>query len=255
MKKRKISRKALRAFAVITGVLLLLLVAARLSFPLLLSRKDALPQETVPPSALRLEEIPPYSGSDFVLINGGRPDFEPGLLTTEPYVLLSELDSLGRTGAAMACLGPETLPGEDEQRDRIGDIRPSGWHTRRYDELIEDHYLYNRCHLIGFLLCGNRTVPENFFTGTRHLNAEAMLPFEIRTANYIEKTGNHVIYRVTPVYEGSNLLASGVQMEARSVEDLGRGLRINVFVYNVQPGIVIDYATGESRAAGGTAPD
>ena len=254
MKSRKRNRKTLKILAIAAGVLLLLAIAARLLLPLFLSREDAVPRETVPPSALRFEEIPPGSGSDFAVIHGNQPDFDLRQLTTEPYVLFSELDSMGRTGAAMACLGPETLPGKDEQRDRIGDIRPSGWHTQRYDELIEDRYLYNRCHLIGFLLCGNRTVPENFFTGTRHLNAEVMLPFEIQTANYIEKTGNHVIYRVTPVYEGKNLLASGVQMEACSVEDLGTGLRLNVFVYNVQPGVVIDYATGESRAADSSAP-
>lgn len=239
----------LRILGIPAGVLLLLALAARILLPPLMSREDAVPKETVPPSALCFAEIPPYSGSDYAVIRGDQPDFSLRQLTTEPYILFSELDGLGRTGAAMACLGPETLPGKDEQRDRIGDIRPSGWHTQRYDELIEDHYLYNRCHVIGFLLCGNRTVPENFFTGTRHLNAESMLPFEIRTANYIEKTGNHVIYRVTPIYEGRNLLASGVQLEACSMEDLGRGLSLNVFIYNVQPGVVIDYATGESRAA------
>jgi DNA-entry nuclease len=249
VKKRKRIRKTLRLAAVLAGLLLLLALAARIALPLLLSREEAVPKETVPPSTLSFAEIPPYSGSDYVLIHGGKPDFELGQLTAEPYVVFSALDELGRSGAAMACLGPETLPDKDEQRDGIGDMRPSGWHTQRYDELIEDHYLYNRCHLIGFLLCGNRTVPENFFTGTRHLNAESMLPFEIRTANYIEKTGNHVIYRVTPVYESKNLLASGVQIEARSVEDLGRGLSLNVYVYNVQPGVVIDYATGDSRAA------
>lgn len=251
MRRRRKNRKILRRLGILAGVLLLLALAARIALPLLLSREDAAPWETVPPSTLSFAEIPPYSGKDYVLIQGGRPDLELGQLTTGPYVLFSPLDELGRSGAAMACLGPETLPGKDEQRDGIGDIRPSGWHTQRYDELIEDHYLYNRCHLIGFLLCGNRTVPENFFTGTRHLNAEAMLPFEIQTANYIEKTGHHVIYRVTPVYEGQNLLASGVQIEARSVEDLGAGLSMNVFVYNVQPGVVIDYATGESHAAEG----
>ncbi len=189
--------------------------------------------------------IPPYSGQDYTELNGNRPLFTLQELSPEASVRFSELDALGRTGTGSAILGPETLP--TRARGPIGDIRPSGWHTARYDDLIEDRYLYNRCHVIGFLLCGDDATPENLFTGTRWLNTVSMLPFEIQTARYIEQSGNHVAYRVTPRYTGDNLVADGVQMEAFSVEDAGRGLAFHVFVYNIQPGILIDYRTGESR--------
>lgn len=201
-----------------------------------------LPVEPVPTSSLT--QIPEYNGSDYVVINGNLPDFSQGDLIAKPYVHFSELDKLGRTGTGMAYLGPETLP--TESRGEIGSIRPSGWHTVRYDDLIEDKYLFNRCHIIGYLLCGDNATQENLFTGTRYLNVTSMLPFEISIAEYIESTGNHVLYRCSPKYIGDNLLASGVQLEAYSVEDNGR-LCFNVFVFNIQPGITINYANGDSE--------
>ena len=179
-------------------------------------------------------------------LGGGLPAFSEDELTTESFVRFSPLDARGRTGAGTACLGPETLP--TRPRGAVdASIRPSGWHTARYDELIEDGFLYNRCHVIGYLLCGDDATKENLFTGTRRLNRELMLPYEKQVASCIEETGMHVLYRVTPRYRGSDALAFGVEMEAFSVEDHGREVCFHVFVYNVQPGIVIDYATGESR--------
>ncbi|MBR0040268.1 MAG: DNA/RNA non-specific endonuclease [Oscillospiraceae bacterium] len=192
--------------------------------------------------------LPAYAGEDVIVLNGNQPGFAEEELTEVCFVRFSPLDRLGRTGAATACLGLETMP--TQPRGTIdAAIRPSGWHTVRYDGLIEDGFLYNRCHVIGYLLCGDNATPENLFTGTHHLNHEGMLPYEKEVAEYIEETGNHVLYRVTPRYEKNGLLALGVEMEACSVEDRGRGLCFHVFVYNVQPGIVIDYATGESRRA------
>lgn len=134
-----------------------------------------------------------------------------------------------------------------EARGQIGMVKPSGWHTVRYDDLIEDHYLYNRCHLIGYQLTGENANPLNLITGTRYFNVVGMRPFEDLVASYVIKSGNHVLYRVTPVYQGDNLLASGVLIEAMSVEDDGNGIKFCVFVFNVQPGVVIDYATGDSE--------
>lgn len=193
-------------------------------------------------------EIPAYSGEDVIILNGGLPAFSESELTEACFVRFSPLDERGRTGAGMACLGTETLP--TQPRGAIdASIRPSGWRTARYDDLIEDGFLYNRCHVIGYLLCGDNATKENLFTGTRHLNHELMLPYEKQVADCIAETGMHVLYRVTPRYRGRAALAFGVEMEAYSVEDGGREVCFHVFVYNVQPGIAIDYATGESRRA------
>ena len=189
--------------------------------------------------------IPQYSGSAYVEINDNIPFFEESDITSTPYEEYSSLDRLGRCGPAMACLGRETMP--TEERGEIGMIRPSGWHTVRYDDLIEDKYLFNRCHLIAYSLAGENDNELNLITGTRHMNIDGMLPFEIETIDYILDTGNHVLYRVTPCFAEDNLVASGVLMEAYSVEDNGRGLSFNVFVFNIQPGIIIDYKTGNSR--------
>ncbi len=197
-----------------------------------------------------LTEIPAYAGEDTVVLNGNLPSFTEDELTRECFVRFSPLDGRGRTGAAEACLGLETLP----TRPRAGidaSIRPSGWHSVRYDDLIEDGFLYNRCHLIGYLLCGDDATRENLFTGTRRLNHELMLPYEKQVADCIAETGMHVLYRVTPHYRGGDALAFGIEMEACSVEDVGRELCFHVFVYNVQPGIEIDYATGASRRGRG----
>ena len=205
------------------------------------------------PGAVSLSDIEKYRGIPFVLLNDNMPSFSVKDLVTAPYVKLSKLDRLGRTGAGMACLGKETLP--SEARGQIGDIRPSGWHTVRYDDLIEDRFLYNRCHVLAYQLTGDNATPENLFTGTRYLNIDTMLFFENKVADYLaEQETNHVIYRVTPVYDGNNLVASGVQMEAFSVEDNGKGVCFNAFVYNVQPGVLINYADGDSQRDAGYDP-
>lgn len=193
-----------------------------------------------------IEDIPAYSEDGYVVINDNIPEFPEEDFTTEAFESYSELDYLGRCGTAYANLGQELMPTED--RGDIGHVHPSGWHSVQYDN-VEGGSLYNRSHLIGFQLAGENDNEYNLITGTRYMNAYVMLPFENMVADYIHETNNHVLYRVTPVYEGENLVASGVQMEAVSVEDGGEGICFNVYIYNVQPGIEIDYATGDSRAA------
>ena len=203
----------------------------------------------VPQSYTMSAAYPSYSGSSYVELNNNEPLFTDDYLTSQPFEYYSELDSLGRCGTAFANICADLLPTED--RGEIGNIRPSGWHTVNYHELIDGNYLYNRCHLIAFSLAGENANEKNLITGTRYLNVSGMLPFEMKVLDYVKDTGNHVLYRVTPVFEGNNLLATGVIMEARSVED--DGLKFNVFVYNVQPGIGINYADGDSWVEG-TAP-
>ena len=187
---------------------------------------------------------PEYANSPYCKVNGNIPFFSDNDMTSVSYENYSELDSLNRPGTAMACLGIETMPAENETRGEIGMIKPAGWHTVKYPDVISDLYLYNRCHLIGWQLSGENANEKNLITGTRYLNVTGMLPFENQTADYIRNTGNHVIYRVTPIYTGSNLICNGLLMEARSVED--NGLQFCVYCYNVQPGITIDYVTGDS---------
>lgn len=195
-----------------------------------------------------INSIPEYKDSPYVTINNNIPNFEESDYTTEAFEKYSELDELGRCGVAYANICTEIMP--TEERGNIGSIKPSGWQTIRYNGVIDGNYLYNRCHLIGYQLAGENANPKNLITGTRYLNVEGMLPFENLVDDYIEKNeNNHVLYRVTPIFEEKNLVASGVQMEAYSVEDNGKGICFNVYVYNVQPGITIDYATGESRLA------
>ena len=203
-----------------------------------------------PHTTLRAEEIPPYvEGSEYYIeINDGVPDFEVWQRTSYPFVLFSPLDELGRAGPAYACLGPESLP--TDVRQPIGNIQPSGWQNTRYDDLVDGGNLFNRSHLIGFQLCGDSGTLENLITGTRNLNAGSMLLVETAVELYIEETGHHVLYRVTPFYNGDDLVPFGVQMEAQSIETDEDGISCNLFLYNVQPGIVIDYATGESWRAG-----
>lgn len=191
-----------------------------------------------------IEEIPDYSGDPYVVLNDNWPEFDAEDLTVEPFETYSRLDYLGRCGTAYANICLEIMP--TEPRGDIGQVKPSGWQTVKYD-CVDGKYLYNRCHLIGYQLAGENANERNLITGTRYMNVEGMLPFENMVAGYVEETGNHVLYRVTPVFEGTNLLASGVKLEAFSVEDEGEGICFNVYVYNVQPGITIDYATGESR--------
>lgn len=195
-------------------------------------------------SPVTSSDIPAYTGAAYVELNNNQPHFDTTNLSTESFEYYDELDILGRCGTAYACLGQELMP--TEERGAIGHIKPSGWHTVKYSDIIEDNYLYNRCHLIAYQLTGENDNKQNLITGTRQFNVEGMLPFESMVADYIKATNNHVMYRVTPIFEKRNLLASGVQMEAYSIEDEGTGICFNVFVYNVQDGISIDYATGES---------
>ncbi len=191
-----------------------------------------------------LADIPDYAGDDYVIINNNEPYFDEDDLKISSLEKYSNLDSLGRCGSAIAKVGKETMPTED--RGSIGMVKPSGWHTVKYD-IVDGKYLFNRCHLIGYQLAGENANEKNLITCTRHTNVVGMLKFENEVAEYVKKTDNHVLYRVTPIYEGDNLLASGILMEGLSIEDKGKGIKFNVYVYNVQDGIYIDYATGESR--------
>lgn len=191
-----------------------------------------------------MQQIPAYSGKPYVEMDGNQPGFTEKDKVKKSFERYSEMDSLGRCGAAYANVGRDLMP--TEKRGGIGKVKPSGWHTVKYD-IVDGKYLYNRCHLIGYQLTAENANEKNLITGTRYMNMDGMLPFENMVADYVKETGNHVLYRVTPVFEGKGLLAKGVQMEAYSVEDEGDGICFNVFVYNVQPGIRIDYATGESR--------
>ncbi len=192
-----------------------------------------------------LSDIPEYCGEDYVELNGNEPYFTVKNLDYTDFEYYSPLDIYGRVGVCFAVIGKDGMPAEE--REGIGMVKPSGWQTVRYDELIEGKYLYNRCHIIGYQLTGENGNEKNLLTGTRHFNVEGMLPFENQVASYIRKTGNHVFYRVTPMFKGPDLVCRGVVIEAYSVEDNGEGISFNVFVYNVQPGIVIDYADGKSR--------
>lgn len=205
------------------------------------------PEEKPGTASFSLEQLPAYSGRPYVEVHGNVPFFTEEDLTEEPFEYYSELDGLGRCGVAFANICRELMP--EEERGPIGQVKPSGWHTVKYPDVIQDLYLYNRCHLIGYQLSGENANERNLIMGTRYLNLEGMLPFENETARYVKETGNHVLYRVTPVFEGDHLVASGVLMEAESVEDGGKGLSFCIYAYNVQPGIVIDYATGESALA------
>ena len=192
------------------------------------------------------EQVPSYTGAAFTVVHDNVPYFAESDLTTESYETYAPLDNLGRCGVAMACVGQDLMP--TEKRGSIGQVKPSGWRMAKYDN-VDGKYLYNRCHLIGYQLTGENANECNLITGTRYLNMEGMLPFENMVADYVKETGNHVLYRVTPVFAGNDLVANGVLMEAYSVEDKGEGICYCVYAYNVQPGIGIDYATGESHLA------
>lgn len=206
------------------------------------SAETEIPALTQP--KFELSAIPAYTDSLYISLGGGIPTFTENQYTTQSYEYYSELDSLGRCGTTVACIGIDLMPTGD--RGSISTVTPSGWVQAKYD-IISGKYLYNRSHLIGWQLTGEDANKRNLITGTKDFNVSGMLPFENMVADYIKETGNHVLYRVTPIFDGNNLVASGVHMEAWSVEDGGDGVCFNVFVYNVQPGIVIDYATGESR--------
>lgn len=204
-------------------------------------------QDTVIKSWNGKETIENYSGEAYATVNENIPYFTDKEKTTEVFENYSDLDNLGRCGIAYANICKELMP--TEKRGEIGMIKPSGWHTVRYDELIKDKYLYNRCHLIGYQLAGENANEKNLITGTRYMNVDGMLPFENEVADYVHETGNHVLYRVTPIFYEDDLVCRGVEMEAFSVEDNGEGVTFHVFVHNIQPGISIDYKTGDSWAS------
>lgn len=192
-----------------------------------------------------ISDIDKFTGYNYIELNGNISVFEE-IDTSKSFEEYSELDSLGRAGSAFANIGVDLMP--TEKRGSIGMIKPSGWHTIKYD-IVDGKYLYNRCHLIGYQLTGENANEKNLITCTRSMNTKGMLQFENMVTKYIKDTGNHVLYRVTPVFEGNNLVATGVEMEAYSVEDNGKGIKFNVFVYNIEDGIIIDYKTGDSKLA------
>lgn len=199
------------------------------------------------------KDIPKYSGEPYADINKGIPYFTEDDMTTESFESYSKLDKLGRCGTAFACIGTDTMP--TEERGKIGMIKPSGWHTVKYPGVVDGLYVYNRCHLIAYCLTAENANEKNLITGTRSMNVDGMLPFETKTAQYVENTGNHVLYRVTPVFKKNDLVCRGVLMEAYSVEDDGKGIQFCVFCYNVQEGIKIDYETGETSLKSGVDTD
>ena len=198
-------------------------------------------------STVNLEEIPEYTSSPYVTVNDNKPNFTEEDYTTEVFEEYSDFDYLGRCGTAYANICIELMPKKGEKRGDIGNIKPTGWNNAKYEGVVEGNYLYNRCHLIGWQLAGENDNGKNLITGTRYMNVDGMLPFENMVDDYIEShEDNHVLYRVTPVFKDDDLVAHGVQMEAYSVEDNGEGICFNVYVYNVQPGIIIDYSDGFS---------
>ena len=236
MAKRKRKKKMSRSELIWLIVLCVAVVAFRLY--------EASQMETY-----TMEDIPAYAGEPFVVIDDNRPSFtgeELSFAASGGYEIYSTLDSLGRCGITEACVGVEMMP--TEKRGDISSVKPTGWEQNFYD-FVDGEALYNRCHLIGFQLTGENANELNLITGTRYMNVDGMLPFEDIVADYVKETENHVLYRVTPVFEGMDLVAKGVRMEAYSIEDGGDGVCFNVFCYNVQPGVEIDYATGENWLA------
>jgi len=226
--------------------LLLSIIALILALSLSLSSCNLLldDQDLRIPS-VDIDSIPEFDENNpYVIINDNVPFFTDDEITAESYEQYGALDGLGRCTVAIACIGIEIMP--TEERGSIGSVKPSGWQTVKYD-FISGNYLYNRCHLIGYQLSGENANKQNLITGTRYLNIDGMLPFEDMVADYVKETQNHVMYRVTPIFEGDNLVASGVLIEAYSVEDKGEGITFNIYAYNCQPGVIIDYATGDSH--------
>ncbi len=209
------------------------------------------PSSSVPEDIITLESIPEFSGTPYIAINGNVPYFTQEEITNTSFEFYSELDSLGRCGFAIASIGTDIMPTED--RGNIGSIKPSGWHSVKYDH-VDGKYLFNRCHLIAFMLAGENANEQNLITGTRYMNTQAMLPFEDMVHDYVVETQNHVMYRVTPIFKGNNLVASGCLMEGYSVEDEGDGILFCIYAYNAQPGVTIDYATGQSSLEGSALP-
>lgn len=252
MARRKSSKKMRRTLI----TLISLLVAAAIALVSLWSQMNTPPPSdgefeavglgvATPP---KVSEIPAYNGTAFVVLQNNVPNFASSELSTTGYERYGDLDALGRVTVALASLGKDTMPKEDEERGDINNVYPTGWVQKKYDN-VSGKYLYNRSHLIGWQLSAENANKKNLVTGTRYFNVEGMLLYENMVADYIKETDNHVAYRVTPIFDGDDLLCRGVQIEAYSVEDRGEGLQFNVFCYNVQPDIVIDYATGDSHMA------
>jgi len=197
-----------------------------------------------PVIAYDISEIPEYFGNPYIYLNDNKPNFTEDDYNLDEFESYSSLDYLGRCGVAFANIGKSLMP--TEERTSIGMVKPTGWHTVKYD-IVDGKYLYNRCHLIGFQLTGENANEKNLITCTRQMNADVMLDFENEVANYLKETSNHVLYRITPVFEEDNMLAKGIILEASSVEDKGKSISYNVFIYNVQDGIEIDYKTGKSN--------
>lgn len=240
-RQRQAPRRKKRNF--IVGILLLLLLLV-MAIAAIRSSSEHTHTDT---KLSEEQNIPEYCGEAYVEINGNKPFFQTEEITTKEFESYSDLDMLGRCGVAYANICKELLP--TEERGEISAVKPSGWCQEKYPGIVNSDppYLYNRCHLIAFCLAGENDNEKNLITGTRYMNVEGMLPFEEKVVRYVEKTSNHVLYRVTPVFEGFNLVASGVMMEAYSVEDHGKGICFCVYCYNVQPGIMIDYRTGQNR--------
>lgn len=229
--------------ASLTSVIIVLIASAFIYYNEVLVVENE-PQNI--PNAQDVLSVPIYDGSQkYVFINNNEPSFLSEDLVTNSYEFYSDLDSLGRSGVAMANIGLDLMP--TEERGEIGSIKPSGWHTIKYD-FISGKYLYNRCHLIGFQLTGENANAKNLITCTRSTNIGVMLEYENKVAEYIKETNNHVLYRVTPIFEDDDLVAKGIHMEGLSVEDNGEGIKFNIFIYNVEDGVIIDYKSGESRA-------
>ena len=242
MSGRSRSRSKGQTIVLPLWAVLLLLALAGLYLFVIAPRLNPTPVQT----SFSLEDVPAYSGDPYVVLDGNVPNFPDRDKTSTAFERYSQLDYFGRCGAAYANVGLETMP--TEERGSIGQVKPTGWQTVKYD-FVDGKYLYNRCHLIGYQLTAENANELNLITGTRYLNVTGMLPFENEVASYVKETGNHVLYRVTPIFNADDLVARGVEMEAWSVEDEGKGVCFHVYAYNVQPGVVIDYATGESHAS------
>lgn len=215
------------------------------------SNVEAVQAATKKQDGFSIKQVPKYKGKASVKVNGNKPYFtKKEKENTKSFESYHKLDKLGRCGVCYANVSKATMP--TEERGNIGMVKPSGWHTVKYNGVVDGNYLYNRCHLIAYCLTAENANKKNLITGTRYINIEGMLPYEEKTARYVDDTGNHVLYRVTPIFEGNNLVASGVLMEAYSVEDKGKGLSFCVYCYNVQPGVTINYATGDSHLSGKT---
>ena len=238
-RRSKFKNKNINIFITVITILVFLCVAYQNEI------KSFMTEPLVEPApTYKIENIPQYSGEAYVTINENKPNFTDEDYTKDTFELYSDLDILNRAGVAFAKVSKETMP--TEERESIGMIKPTGWHTVKYD-IVSGKYLYNRCHLIGYQLTGENANEKNLITCTRQMNTGAMLDFENQVANYIDETNNHVLYRVTPIYVDNNLLASGVQIEASSVEDKCGEICFNVYIYNVQDGITIDYTNGDSH--------